>query len=251
MIEKYFTGELESSDSDELESHIQSCSECREYYESLKERKRQFHCIHPFGSFIDAVKQRSTHFYIRLFDTIMQPALRPVYAMVLVIFIAVPFYISYKSRDRVRMKGGEDISFIYRRNGTVHKSYETEFFYENDEIQVVYTSPDTQYISLLSIDSRGNLSFYHPDIKSRWSSIKTGIGAGLYYPGSIVLDDTPGKELIIAVFTPKPVLTETVKSKADKLLNNKSAGLIHVKKQIDSGQFIKEGKTLTLMLNKR
>jgi hypothetical protein len=250
-LEKYFTGELASPEAAELESHVQGCTECNAYMESLEERKRRFHGAYPFGTFIDAVKERSTPWYMKIVERINQPVLRPVYAMVLLLCIALPLYISYNNQPQIRMKGRDDISFLYRRNGVVNEGDIKDTFHADDEIQILYTSTASQYITLFSIDTEREISFYHPDYSSRWCSIATGAGAGQHYPSSIVLDSTPGQELIVAVFTRKPVSTESIERRVDRIINKEPLDLSGMKKHIESDRFVKNGKAVTLMLNKR
>ncbi len=252
-VEKYFTGELGPSESAELELHLKDCVECKEHLSSLEENKRQFHGAHPFGSFLDAVKERSTPWYMKLFESLFQPALRPVYALMLIICVALPVYFNYiNNQAGIRTKGVETISFAYRRDGIINKGNTDDTFRANDEIQILYTSTSSRYLSLFSIDTKGSISFYHPEINSKWCSIEVdNINKQEHYPSSIVLDDTPGNELVVAVFTAKPVYVETVEQKIGKILDKNSANLNDVKKKIESRNPFKKGNVKTLMLNKK
>ena len=79
-----------------------------------------------------------------------------------------------------------------------------------DQVQILYNSDKEQYVSLLSIDSRGVVSFYHPQQNSPVCSVPVGKGKGLFFPGSIELDAEPGFELVIAIFSESALETTFV-----------------------------------------
>lgn len=252
-VEKYFTGELNNSESAELESHLQDCRECSEYFVSLEENKRQFHGAHPFGSFLDAVQERSTPWYKKVLEILWQPALRPALAMVLVVGIALPVYFNYvNNQTDIRFKAPDTITFVYRRDGIIKRGTNSDTFRANDEIQILYATSKARYITLFSVDSRDRISFYHPDSNSEWCSIEVGSKSKQeQYPSSITLDDTPGNELIVAIFSPKPLSVEKVEQKVKKVLDSEAGNLTDVKQEVESGNLFKKSRVKTIMLNKR
>ena len=80
-----------------------------------------------------------------------------------------------------------------------------------DRVQVFYSSDREQYVSLLSIDETGVVSFYHPDQSSENCSVLTRRGEGIAFEGSILFDIVSGNELVVAVFSESPLKTEDVK----------------------------------------
>ncbi len=252
-VQKHFTGELSSSESAQLKIHLQKCIECKQHLASLEEKQQKFHNLHPFGLFLDAAKVRSTPWYITLYQAFQKPALRPLYAMVLIFCIALPVYINYfNNSSGIRTKGQETISYVFRHDSAIYEGDNSDTFQANDEIQILYTATSSKYISLFSIDAEGYLSFYHPEINSLWSSIEVkSKNKNEHYPCSILLDDSPGNELVIAVFTSKPLLVETVKKKVGKIVSKKPINLHEIKKNVEARDLFKKGNVQTLILNKR
>lgn len=251
LIEKYFTYELDSSETAEAETLIKNNSDYKKYLEFLNNKKQQFHLAHPFGSFLDAAEKHKSNFFYTLFSPFIQPALRPVFIVLILLVIGFPFYISFnKTNQTIRMKGTEEIGFICRRNGIILEKSKASSFMENDEIQVIYTTTDSLYLSIFSIDIKEIISFYHPDRTDRWCSIKTGIGAGQYYPASIVLDSSSGQELIVALFTKLPVKSKYIKQQVEKFTQGKESDIKKLRTELISGKVFKGNKVLTLLLNK-
>lgn len=256
LIEKYFTGELNEAESGKVQQHVQNCTVCKQYYEELAAENNCFLENRPFNAFINSLVQDkiSEPWYKPLLSFSLQPALRPLYALILIIGIAVPFYVFYAPDDispSIRNKGAEQLSFIYRRDGNVYEGTVNDTFQTQDEIQIIYNSLKKQYISLFSIDSKGKISFYFPENTSRWCSIKTEKGPAIHYPLGIVLDNTPGHELIIALMTKKRIKVREVQDWISNHKKEQSINLLELEKQLLTNPLEKKGKILTLLLNKR
>jgi hypothetical protein len=113
------------------------------------------------------------------------------------------------------------LSFLVKRNGhaqegNLHSEYGT-----GDIIQVLYNSDGGEHLTLFSLDTRGLLSFYH-NPEAEFCSIKTKKGTRIHYPGSILLDNSPGHELIVALFTSKPQKEKTVRQWVAKIQKSKA-----------------------------
>jgi hypothetical protein len=110
----------------------------------------------------------------------------------------------------VRFKGAPTLSFLYERDGIVREGTLDLHFRANDRIQILYSLLRQRYAALLSIDCRGTVSFYHPDHTAETCSVIAEPGNRLSFPGSIVLDDTPGTELVIVLFSDAALRTGEV-----------------------------------------
>jgi len=150
-----------------------------------------------------------------------KPALIPTYAVIAIVLIAFPVarYLGKGSLDgqQIAYKGGSPISFIYQRNGITAPGDANDTFLPGDRIQVIYTTTKKCYVALLSIDTDHRLSFYQPDPNAKECTIRTEAGANQTYPSSIVLDASEGHELVIALFSERPLTTEPVTRWADRL----------------------------------
>lgn len=252
-IELFFAGELDASQADELQKHLDSCPVCFNYLQELRREKNEFLSDHPFESFYSAAKPADNvlPWYKQLFSDLLRPSLLPVYGMLLIAAIVVPVITRQRQElsDDIRFKGKPPLTFIYKRDGVVHEGTLSEVFRENDQIQILYSSDREQYIALLSIDSKGAVSFYQPDENSVLCSIKSGTGSNLSYPESIVLDNTKGGELVIALFSREPLTTEGVKTWISDLFS-KTSSLEMLEKKIRNEKTFAGTTIATLLLAK-
>lgn len=71
-----------------------------------------------------------------------------------------------------------------------------------DALRFAYESPEAGHLLVLELDGRGAASVFYP----YGSATSAPIAAGQreFLPGSVVLDDAPGPEWLLAVFSPRP-----------------------------------------------
>jgi hypothetical protein len=251
-IEFYSTEELSAAAANELEAHLRSCPSCSAYSLKLKKQHEEFLRVHPFVEFKAAqLTEKHGESWFERFKTILSfPVMRPVLvplAVILVAAVVVPFIIKPAGND-VRYKGTPALSYIYKRDGVVHKSAPQDFFHGGDQVQVLYTSDKEQNVSLFSIDSKGTVSFYQPDAQSSLCSIRSGTGPQIAYPKSIVLDSMPGAELVVAVFSAAPFDTSRIKKWVAEF--NGTVDMAALEKSVKNNPPDKKSSVLTLMLKK-
>jgi hypothetical protein len=219
-IERFCAGELNGPAAAALTEHFRTCASCSAYSVKLQKERETFLRIHPFAEFIAArgEEKRTEPWYGKLAAALPFPALRPVLVpalcVLLVAITVVPFIARQGGREAgssIRYKGPQILTYIYKRDGAVHKAAPQDLFRGGDQVQVFYTAGKAQYISLFSIDSASAVSFYQPAVHSALCSIRSGTGAQCAYPKSIELDSTPGAELVVAVFSDTPFDTNQIK----------------------------------------
>lgn len=213
-LERYVVGELHGKEAETVRNHCETCSDCGSYVAMLKDENEQFLRKHPFASFTRAhAPVVKLPWYRILSIGTLRPVLVGVGAVLLVTLTVVPVVNKHQiSRgELVRFKGAPPLSFMYQREGKTAKGSLALRYREGDRIQV--TCPPTRFgfVSLLSIDSRGTVSFYHPATHSNTCSVPADRNGSFVFPGSIELDATPGSELVIALFSVKQLATATVK----------------------------------------
>jgi len=255
-IEQYSAGELTGPAAAALEEHLKSCQSCRAYSVKLKKEHEEFLRVHPFEEFLTAgvTEKRGERWYDSLKATLSFPALRPVLvpaAVLLVAVAVVPFIARLGNKQAgndIRYKGPEALSYIYKRDGVVHKSASHDLFRGGDQVQIFYSSASDRYLSLFSIDSKGIVSFYQPDPRSALCSISAGKGSTIAYPKSIELDSTQGAELVVAVFSDEPFDTNQIKAWVAGL---KTAGdMVMLEKAIKNNPPSAKSTVQTLLLKK-
>ena len=252
-IERFVAREMDNEKAASLEAHFKECTICNDYYLSLSKERDVFLRVHPFHSIATVAKRaESVTWFKKLLDIIMRPALVPVYATLLIAVVLAPVIIHQNvlfSSDNVNYKGDSKLSFVYQRDGLSKPGSEEYVITKGDRVQVFYSSDHEQYVSLLSIDETGIVSFYHPDQSSENCSVLIGKGDGIAFDGSIIFDSVSSGELIIAVFSEAPLKTAEVKRwmTANYTANS---DLQMLSKKIESKTFAKKTKVQTLLLKK-
>lgn len=208
-IELYTAGELCDAERLEVESHLDDCSDCSSYAALLKVESTEFLRSHQFSSFAhEHARTAELSWYGLFVNTLLKPSFVPVFVAVLLLAV-VPLHIA---RENVRFKGGYVLSYVYERNGVVSHGAPDVCFSDGDRIQVSYNLESSKYVALVSMDSRGTVSFYNPDTGAQICSVRSGPGKAIAFPGSIVLDSTPGAELVVALFSDSAISTVDVVS---------------------------------------
>lgn len=208
-IERYVAKELNEEKCRSLEIHFKECMVCNSYMQSLIQKRKTFLNVYPFESMCsERPKNAGSSWITKITEVITRPVLVPVFASLLIALIIIPVAYNkgyFSSSDAIGYKGNAAISFVYQRNGITMPGTVSGIYKDGDILQILYSSDQDQYVSLLSIDASGNVSFYHPDQTASDCSIKAEKGNGIAYPGSIILDNAKGHELIIALFSSEPL----------------------------------------------
>ncbi len=214
-IERFIACEIDKQRVDYLELHFKECSVCHEYYLTICKQRDSFLRDHPFRS-IAAAQVRLTvePWWKALINSITRPVLVPVYATFLLCAVFLPFALHenfFTKENTVQYKGAIPLlSFAYQRDGNSMPGTDEYAIKKGDRVQIYYNSDKKQYVSLLSIDAFGIISFYQPDHDSPNCSVETAAGSGIAFPGSIEFDEVKSDELAIAVFSENPILTSDI-----------------------------------------
>ena len=198
LLERYSAGETNDEDSRRIEEHCKTCAECAGYLGRLNIERQEFLAAHPFPRLAQSKAPAiQLPWYQPFLDKLRQPALFPAYGLIVVLLMLSPI-VYFKSfhrtvSDEITFKGGNSISFLLKRNGNISECTPQDTLNAGDEIQVLYSATKNGYISLLSVDSRGAISWYHPDPKSLFCSIPAKTGGKQNYPAGILLDDSQGQ----------------------------------------------------------
>jgi hypothetical protein len=252
-IERLIARELDNEKIISLESHFKECTVCNEYYLSLCKERDTFLRVYPYSSITTMAKEtEAVTWFKKLLDSLIRPALVPVYATLLIAAVFAPVVIRENTRfssESINYKGNSKLSFAYQRDGLTKPGSGEYKLTKGDQVQVFYSSDHEQYVSLLSIDETGVVSFYHPDQSSESCSVLTGRGDGIAFEGSILFDNVSGNELVVAVFSESPLKTEEVK--LWMAANYKSnSDLQSLSKKIEAKSFAKKTTIQTLLLKK-
>jgi anti-sigma factor RsiW len=252
-IERYFAGEADEKSAALTQEHFRTCASCTAYLAKLESDRAAFLLRKPFAAF---ERGRSAAlkdpWYRRMLQSIMRPALVPAFAAVLLALVALPIVRPYLEGRRpdsaIAYKGGKTLAFVYQRNGAIMPGNPADTFSAGDRIQVLYAAPRAGHIALFSIDGGGAVSFYQPDAHAEYCTVPTAAGADQTFPSSIVLDSAHGQELVVALFSPRPVAAAAV---ADWAARYAGQGPRDIRKALRKDRICGECTATTLLLNKR
>jgi hypothetical protein len=200
----------------------------------IKKEREAFLAAHPYAGISPAGigasrKTGGELWYERFFGSFALPVLRPVLIpvclLLLMTMMAVPFMGRFMRETSLtgvdlRYKGPvapasqsaiSGLSYIYKRDGAIRESAPGDVFKAGDKVQVFYASSRDQFLTLVSLDAAGTVSFYQPDARASVCSIRSGVGTRIAYPQSIGLDDAPGAELVVALFSDSVFTMEQVR----------------------------------------
>ncbi len=96
------------------------------------------------------------------------------------------------------VKGEGSIEFYLLRDDQVHPGSEDETHWAGDRVQFTYRTQGESTLVILSVDGRSELNLYYPSAGDEPVTVVPGERKVL--EGSIVLDDAPDFELILAYF---------------------------------------------------
>lgn len=215
LLEQYACGEFDKPTRQLIDEHIGQCDECSAFVTRLSGEQEAFLQKHPFASFDRAhAPVAGLPWYKTLLNSFIKPTLVPVYASLLIAVIILPMVLREYGNNTpaIQYKGKNPVSFQYQRDGITKNGSPGDRFHAGDKIQITFSTVEEKQVALLSIDSKGTVSFYHPDERSDVCSVKTPAGANQQFPGSIILDATKGYELVIALFADKPLETDETRN---------------------------------------
>jgi hypothetical protein len=122
---------------------------------------------------------------------------------VLLLLVLVPRVL--KPEDTVRLKGGEFRVVAARGEAPPELRVlgpDSEVR-PGDALRFAYEAPEAGHLLVLELDGRGVASVFHPF--NGTASAPLPAHQRDFLPGSVVLDDAPGPEWLLAVFSPRPL----------------------------------------------
>lgn len=227
-LERYFTGDLPEAEARRVRSHVDGCAECREALARLEGDKIRFLNVYPFEDFAKKARVKvGRSFAHKIAEFFRTPWTLQLYggaAMVTaLLLLMIPVHFASKhaddAEDGVRYKGpsavseaaemsGASMSFLRMRDGEITPGSVSDTYREGDKLQFIYKHDAKHYAALFSIDNSGLISYYTEMVG--YVSVPADSGSDLTFPASVVLDDSAGEELIVAILSESPVVKEDI-----------------------------------------
>lgn len=220
QVERYFLGEAVAEEKSAILRHMDGCAECRGHLATLENDKRVYLIEHPFREFaarhLDGALSEGKAGLRR------SPVRRwlPAFAGLAACLALVPVVMRYNEtvavvaetgENGVRTKGGTLLEYYVKRGETVTPGSAADSYRSGDELQFVYAAAGHPYVTLASIDARGHVSLYKAEGGGSLS-LAAGPEGKQPLPFAVTLDDSPGAEFFVMIFSPGPLAGEAVES---------------------------------------
>jgi hypothetical protein len=172
--------------------HVDGCESCRAYVEALKTESSAYVKARPFELLEKKLAQRkpaqSPSFWLRF--------LAPVAVVAAALVIGV---VTLPETLGIRPKGSAFSVLLYRTTGATTIGDDTPVS-AGDRLKLSFTAPENGYLLVLDLDGRERVTVAHPFGGAASAPVTAGPHV---FDGSLELDDAPGSEWLIAVFSPE------------------------------------------------
>jgi hypothetical protein len=221
---RHHLGELPEDQEARVAAHAAECSVCAARLETLRAGDNRFRNERPFAVLEASLRKRrdaqgGSDKLDRGFTAPrwLGPILGGLVAAAagLYIFVQPPDGVregagSVNAPDeaaRERLKTPLALSFDVERGGQATPGDLAAVYRAGDRIQLRYSAPKDLNVVVIGLDTRGDVSVYVDEVGL---GLRVEAGAGRPLPGSLVLDDAPGAERIVACFAESPLTSNAV-----------------------------------------
>jgi hypothetical protein len=198
-------GEVTEAQRSEVQTHLDECRMCAERSQALEAGRESFLQTPPPRAMPG---ERPARARVKTIPILVPSSV--------VILLALAFLLHSGLGSRkgdpaldlgIRTKGQEHLGFLVKRDRKVTRGSAGEVLYPGDALQFFYTSTESAYLAVISVDGAGRVSVYHPE-GNRAQAIEPGNEVAL--SSSVVLDEVLGPETIYGLFCKEPIAIEPV-----------------------------------------
>jgi hypothetical protein len=192
-FDRALAGDLPEADERRVRAHLAGCAMCAARWAEIKARRAAFDAAR---SALDLDRRTGAAPWWR--RRWIGPGTALAAAVGVVLLLVWPGGGEPVRAPATRSKGGEVFELFIRHGASIRKAGAAEVVHPDDQLQFVYSSQSPGYAAVLSRDGAGVVSVYFPDAgTTAWAAAP---GRDQQLPRSTILDDTPGRELVIALF---------------------------------------------------
>jgi hypothetical protein len=180
-------------------THVPGCPQCRGYVSALVEGREAFLALRPAPQFLRKLEARP------------KPGLQPrpwLFGLGALVAAGLALMVvpSNPATDGVVLKGPSGpLQVVYLRPGAqgpqrVERDMRLK---AGDALRFTYNAPTAGHLLILDLDGTGKASVFVPFDGQQSKVVRAAHHEPM--PGSVILDDAPGPEWIVAVFSPRPL----------------------------------------------
>ena len=194
-------------------THVEGCPDCHGQLQALTTAREAFVRAKPPDLFLRQLERRAASQPRRGLRWLM-PVLGACVPL-LALLVLVP---RLGQEDGVRMKGGAFRVVVSRAGGAPELLGPDAQVRPGDALRFAYETPEAGHLLILELDGRGAANVFYPYGSA--TSAPLPAAQRDFLPGSVVLDDAPGPEWLLAVFSPRPLeaapLIEALRAQAGR-----------------------------------
>jgi len=205
-LDEWLAGELAVPDELRCHEHSRHCASCRQRKLTIEQTSAAFHEGAPsFEVLSTLVEARAPRRYAgaskatRLRHHLAAPL--AVACAALLAFVVTRDKPAAPGLDtETRAKGAPRLSFFLKRGGSTERMASGASVRPGDLLRFVYSTDRPYYVALMGVDAHSTSVYYPSDTRA----VLAHAGQDVALNFSVELDDTPGRELVIAWFCPEP-----------------------------------------------
>jgi hypothetical protein len=212
---------LDAKESNEAKAHLDDCTMCKERWRELNEDKKQFEQF-VFARTLPKIEERVAKQSLLSRFTWQRwvPALGLAAAAAVAVMVMPrhegdngdtsgqtedDIYVGYKGNSpRFEVFAKRDTNTFQVKAGSQLKA--------KDRIRFVVNPAGAKYVLIASRDAKGAFTVYHPYGATESAPVDPSQPHHLELPNAVELDETPGLERLVAVFSDAPVKAADVEA---------------------------------------
>lgn len=197
VLDRFLAGELAGPERDEVVVHLDSCPDCADRRAAFERAAARF----PEEVFVEGLAARTARTArtrgLHRIGTVGALAA----AAAATAFFLVPRG-GVAPGPAVRAKGGDRLEVYASRDGQVDRLLPGEALAPGDALRFEVGAAERAWVVVLGLDAAGAVTAY---AGGEGGGVPLDPGATSLLPGSVVLDDTPGTERLVALFCERPL----------------------------------------------
>jgi hypothetical protein len=210
-----------------IQSHLERCAACRQRVAEIHENAKTYD---------EDSAQRLEQLQRRLREESRSPAGEASWAVIArrvgipavitaAVVLAVILGVRLSREPPISFRGRLSVQVIAKRGEEQFVVQEGQQLREGDALRFVVTTATGGFVSIFSVDGRGKVSPFYPasDPSTAAAPLELEEKGRHVLPGSIILDDAPGPESIVAVFARRTFSRKEVHRRAKQQIQKSEA----------------------------
>ena len=212
QMDELLTESADAPSQESMNGHLKDCLRCRGRYRNLVAEHAAFANVAP-PAFVRRDQGRGQGRPRRSMVALVVPALA---AAALLLFLQDP---DLPASPEVRSKGGApSLGLQVKRGQTTFVAAPEATLLPDDTLQFVVPQKPGEHVAIFNIEENGSVTAFHPVGRKTTVALLDSPGPEVILPGAIVLDNSVGREQLVAMFCDRSLEVE----RAEHVLSRRS-----------------------------